>query len=555
MLITLLDDDPIIIEVLKDYLERSGHEVISFTTINDAINNIEKQASKIDLLISDICLPDGNGINLLETLKQKNSDIDVVLMTGYPGSIRASDAILKGARSYLRKPIKLEELSILISQIINHRQNLGIIKDLTKKLEKEIIKREELYKDSLFIKKIYSRLFPTNFSWLKRTRVQIKYLPISSSAGGDYLDIRPYGENKALIFVADVSGHGTPAAFGCIALKTYLSSLKSGLMPDQILYEAETALSEILPEEFYVTAFCGIYDESNRTLIYSIAGHPAPFIISPINKGRMLKEKGCALKIGLNTSRTNYKTVLDEQEVLIIYTDGLIQDEKILFNALKSITNSDTSLIKLFKDIKMLMTTILDTAVEVSPAHAFSDDIAILALSPAYPVNYIPLSSNENLEEDVILFDNVSREWMDFVVSSSPYVLELLVKYLQALENQPEIPHNILEDVIYCIREIVGNAMEWGNLYMPDFKVRISTVVLEDRIMIKVADEGPGFNVRNVFSENPEEIQINREKLGKRDGGYGIAIVRAKMDSVKFNDKGNVVIMTKKFIQSLEDKL
>jgi CheY-like chemotaxis protein/anti-sigma regulatory factor (Ser/Thr protein kinase) len=147
---------------------------------------------------------------------------------------------------------------------------------------------------------------------------------------------------------------------------------------------------------------------------------------------------------------------------------------------------------------------------------------------------------------DRIVFDDVHSDWMDFILSSSPVALELLNKYLESLSHQP-IPDEIRADVIYCIKEIAGNAIEWGNLNNPSFKVRISTVLLPDRVMIKISDEGAGFDVVHAMGGDLITLQDEREVYGKREGGFGLAIVKEKMDTFSVNTRGNVIVFTKKY--------
>jgi anti-sigma regulatory factor (Ser/Thr protein kinase) len=65
--------------------------------------------------------------------------------------------------------------------------------------------------------------------------------------------------------------------------------------------------------------------------------------------------------------------------------------------------------------------------------------------------------------------------------------------------------------------------------------------------MVKISDEGGGFDPQRLFSQDSRLLQEERESVGKRGGGFGLAIVREKMDRVTFNGKGNVVMMTKYF--------
>jgi len=152
-----------------------------------------------------------------------------------------------------------------------------------------------------------------------------------------------------------------------------------------------------------------------------------------------------------------------------------------------------------------------------------------------------------------IRYDDVSLDWMDFLIPSDPAAVTLLQRYLESLRRQP-IPGPALEDILYCIREIAGNAIEWGNRHRQERTVRISTVVLPDRVMVKVSDEGAGFNVRRALAEaGAPEAQAARDRRGKRDGGFGLALVRTRMDRLQFNPRGNVALMTKYLRPTTDD--
>ena len=66
--------------------------------------------------------------------------------------------------------------------------------------------------------------------------------------------------------------------------------------------------------------------------------------------------------------------------------------------------------------------------------------------------------------------------------------------------------------------------------------------------MIKVTDEGGGFDaVKHFDTSDYIKLQQDRENIGKRNGGFGLAIAKDKLDSITYNKKGNAVLMVKKF--------
>ena len=100
-----------------------------------------------------------------------------------------------------------------------------------------------------------------------------------------------------------------------------------------------------------------------------------------------------------------------------------------------------------------------------------------------------------------------------------------------------------------AVQEIGQNAIEWGNRLDAERLVRLSYKLLPDRILIRIADEGPGFNPGVVPDPTIDPIAMieKREADGKRPGGFGIHLAKKVMDTVTYNDRGNIVTMEKRF--------
>ncbi len=101
----------------------------------------------------------------------------------------------------------------------------------------------------------------------------------SKRAGGDYYDLFPLPDNKWGILIADVSGHGTPAAVVMAIMHSIAHSYPGPASPPQLMMQY---LNRSLAERYtgnsgtFVTAFYGIFDPSTRELTYSSAGHNPP---------------------------------------------------------------------------------------------------------------------------------------------------------------------------------------------------------------------------------------------------------------------------------------
>src|SRR5204863_6200348 len=122
-------------------------------------------------------------------------------------------------------------------------------------------------------------------SLLPSTLPEIPGLDLASSyqtsarAGGDYYDFFRLPDNQWGILMADVSGHGTPAAVLMAVTHTIAHSYPGPAMPPGLLL---AHVNRTLTERYtarmgaFVTAFYGVYDPATRTIAFSSAGHPPP---------------------------------------------------------------------------------------------------------------------------------------------------------------------------------------------------------------------------------------------------------------------------------------
>ncbi len=113
--IMIVEDERILRVSLTDELEEAGYNVEAFENAQDALEKLKKK--KIDLVLTDIKMPEMDGIQLLEEIKLMRPDTAVIMMTAYGSIDSAVDAMKKGAYDYLNKPFKMDELYMLISRI------------------------------------------------------------------------------------------------------------------------------------------------------------------------------------------------------------------------------------------------------------------------------------------------------------------------------------------------------------------------------------------------------------------------------------------------------
>jgi CheY-like chemotaxis protein len=106
--ILVIDDEEIIHESLKRILGRQGHHVDAVFGAPEAM--ICLATREYDLVITDLMMPDVNGIQLLEAMRTKGYGVPVLMITGYPTIRTALEALRLGAVDYVSKPFTRQEL-------------------------------------------------------------------------------------------------------------------------------------------------------------------------------------------------------------------------------------------------------------------------------------------------------------------------------------------------------------------------------------------------------------------------------------------------------------
>ncbi len=115
--ILIVDDEPDIIELLELTLARMGMEVFSATNISEAKTLL--QSHKFQLCFTDMRLPDGEGLELVNYISEHCPDLPVAIITAYGTTENAVAALKAGAFDYLPKPVALKQLRDLVKSALN----------------------------------------------------------------------------------------------------------------------------------------------------------------------------------------------------------------------------------------------------------------------------------------------------------------------------------------------------------------------------------------------------------------------------------------------------
>lgn len=139
------------------------------------------------------------------------------------------------------------------------------------------------------------------------------------------------------------------------------------------------------------------------------------------------------------------------------------------------------------------------------------------------------------------------QDWVELSAPSHAEYLKRFDRFFQAV-HQTSLDATVKRQISMAIYELGQNAIEWGNRKDINRRVRIVYCLFGDKLVFKIEDEGEGFKAEDVPVTDGDPLGAARKRRasGKRPGGFGMQMIRKVMDSVMYNEKGNLVIVEKK---------
>ncbi len=127
--ILIVDDDPSIVDLLDQFFQRKGFECKTAENGKRALEFLEN--SPFTIVITDLIMPQIDGLELLKIVKESWPDTDVIVMTGYTKNFTYTDVIRAGASDFVQKPFTLDEIEAKLQRLIKERQLRHTLKRLS----------------------------------------------------------------------------------------------------------------------------------------------------------------------------------------------------------------------------------------------------------------------------------------------------------------------------------------------------------------------------------------------------------------------------------------
>ncbi len=313
--ILVIDDSKLNRAIVRKTLGNHGMDVAEAADGLEGLEILEKK--RFDLILVDIIMPNLDGFGFIERFKKKglNDFIPVILMTGSEDLNAKIKGLTIGADDYLLKPLNEKELLARVHSLIR-----------LKKTHDELFQKNLIIKKELEIaKRVQEFIIPRDFNHVSYPSINGRYLPIED-IGGDFFDCYRLGDDTGIL-IADVTGHGIPAAMVMTMAKMmfglYAAQIDS---PSVLLSRVNNELRNLILDNQYITVFYLIYDAENRQIRFTNAGHARPLYFRR-SSGKILALDTDGLFVGIKDDTEYEEKTLSVQEGdrLFLYTDGITE--------------------------------------------------------------------------------------------------------------------------------------------------------------------------------------------------------------------------------------
>lgn len=385
--ILVVDDEQDLEYLIKQRFRKQIKEdefTFLFAQNGVAALNMLKQNQDISIILTDINMPEMDGLTLLTHLPELNRLYKAVVVSAYGDLVNLRLAMNRGASDFITKPINFKELEVTIRKMMEQYAALS-------KARQDQQSSRALEAGLALAAGMQQSLIPNNFSTpYPNLKVNGKILP-AANIGGDFFDFFKIDEKRIGFVIADVSGKGIPAALYMSMCKTLLHfvALKSQTAAETLVETNRFLALKAEKSEscMFARAFYAILDVETGGLSYCNAAHTPPYIIRQ-DQSVIKMQPQTGIPLGISDKNMELFHIgfseeffsLKNNDCLVLYTDGIIeginsQGEVFGFNGLESSLRKNTIALldnfieMIFQDVNLFIGSIRP-----------SDDMAVLCI-------------------------------------------------------------------------------------------------------------------------------------------------------------------------------
>ena len=368
------DVEPLVLQRMRREIRRGEYEFLFAANGVEALVKLGEDR-EIDIVLSDINMPQMDGLTLLQQIPAVDPNIRSVIVSAYGDMKNIRAAMNRGAFDFVTKPIDFNDLRITIERTVKH---LEMWREALASRDKLVSLQNELGLANSMQQSILPDKFPVGDNF----QIHGSMEP-ARDVGGDFFDIIRLEHGKFGLAIADVSDKGVPAALFMMSSRTLLKGAAIGSEePKKVLAEVNSLLGEDNDAGMFVTLIYAVFDPETGNMTFANGGHNPPLLIHADGTSEYLEmPDGIALGMVDGFSFKDKHVRLKEGDVLVFYTDGVTEamdSEEELYGTRRLAqifeNGSPTS------DVEEIIQRIFDSVHCFSTGIPQSDDITCLAL-------------------------------------------------------------------------------------------------------------------------------------------------------------------------------
>ena len=320
--ILVVDDEPDLELLLRQKFRRKmRRREIELVFAGNGVEALDKlnEQEDIDMVLSDINMPEMDGLTLLSQINSLDLDLRAVIVTAYGDMENIRTAMNRGAFDFLTKPINFDDLETTIDKTVRH---LEVMREALRSRDELVALRQELGVAAQMQDSILPKVFPKHpqyglYAWMTP----------AMEVGGDFYDFFQVEDDRFAVVVADVSGKGVPAALFMMVSRTLVKGSALGERePVKCITEVNQLLYEQNKESMFVTMFYAVLDPASGLLEYVNGGHNLPCLVKPSGEVTWLPgDSGIVLGVIDEFPYQQHSMQLEEGDVVFFYTDGVTE--------------------------------------------------------------------------------------------------------------------------------------------------------------------------------------------------------------------------------------
>ncbi|HEX9925636.1 MAG TPA: SpoIIE family protein phosphatase, partial [Anaerolineae bacterium] len=313
--IMVVDDEPINLQVLSNYLSLQNCTITPAMSGMEALQLIDNGLEP-DLILLDVMMPRMSGYEVCRKLRETYSPLElpILILTAKNQTKDLVAGLEAGANDYLPKPFGKEELLARVKTLLT-------LKEAVKAHDQLVILEQELN----VARRIQQAILPAHVPHLPNLDIQVRYLPMAR-VGGDYYDFYEIDNKRLGILVADVSGHGVPAALIAAMVKIAFSVQRStARSASMVLTSMNHTLVNKIGKQFLTAGYSYLNLETGK-LLHANAGH-MPLLVWKKKEQTLHEYKPDGIIMGW-IAEIDYASVeidLEAGDRILLYTDAILE--------------------------------------------------------------------------------------------------------------------------------------------------------------------------------------------------------------------------------------